>query len=193
MRVLIVYASRYGSTQGIAERIAAIVRQQGVETTVKPVKDAGDPAGYDAVVIGSAAYYFHWMKKATEFVRRHHVALAERPVWLFSSGPLGTKTIDEQGRDVCAVTEPKEIAEFTESIHPREHRVFFGALDRDKLGFTHRLMLKLPVNRDNAIFPLGDFRDWNDIEAWAGKIARALKDSAGEEALSVENGALIAR
>jgi menaquinone-dependent protoporphyrinogen oxidase len=58
MRVLIVYASRYGSTQGIAERIAATLRRQGVETTVTPVHDAGDPAGYDAVVIGSAAYYF---------------------------------------------------------------------------------------------------------------------------------------
>lgn len=193
MRVLIVYASRYGATQGIAERIAAILRQQGLETMVESVQRAGDPADYDAVVIGSAAYYSHWMKKAAEFVRRNRSALAERPVWLFSSGPLGTKTVDEQGRDVCAVTVPKEIEEFIEAIHPRDHRVFFGALDRNKLGFAHRLMLKLPVNRDNAIFPLGDFRNWNDIEAWAGKIALALKESAGEAELSLENGALIAR
>lgn len=191
MRVLIAYASRYGSTQGIAERIAATLSRQGIETTVKPVTDAGDPGDYDAVVVGSAAYYFHWMKKATNFVRRHRAALAERPVWLFSSGPLGTKTVDEHGRDVCAVTVPKEIDEFTESIHPRDHRVFFGALDREKLGFTHRLMLKLPVNRDNAIFPLGDFRDWNDIDAWAGKIAQVVKDCAGEAEPSLEKGALI--
>jgi menaquinone-dependent protoporphyrinogen oxidase len=83
--------------------------------------------------------------------------------------------------------------EFIEALHPRDHRVFFGALDRDKLGFAHRLMLKLPVNRANAIFQLGDFRNWNDIEAWAGKIALALKGSAGEAELSLENGALIAR
>jgi len=177
MRVLIVHASRYGATQGIAERIAAILRQQGLETAVESAQRAGDPADYDAVVIGSAAYYCHWMKKATEFVRRNRAALAKRPVWLFSSGPLGTKTVDEQGRDVCAVTVPKEIEEFREAIQPRDHRVFFGALNRDKLGFAHRLMLKLPVNRDNAVFPLGDFRDWNDIEAWAGQIAHALKDS----------------
>jgi len=184
MRVLIVHASRYGATQGIAERIAAILHQDGVEVTVKPVKDAGDPADYDAVVIGSAAYYFRWMKKATDFVRRNRAALAERPVWLFSSGPLGTKTIDEQGRDVCAVTVPKEIAEFREAIHPRDHRVFFGALNPDKLGFTHRLMLRLPVNRDNAVFPVGDFRDWHDIEAWACNIAQELKGSAREAELS---------
>jgi len=193
MRVLIVYASRYGATQGIAQRIADILRQQGLGTTVESAQRADDPADYDAVVIGSAAYYFRWMKTATEFLRRNRAALAERPVWLFSSGPLGTKTIDEQGRDVCTVTVPKEIEEFREAIHPRDHRVFFGALDREKLGFTHRLMLKLPVNQDNAIFPLGDFRDWNDIEAWAGKIAHALKDSAADAELSLENGALTAR
>jgi menaquinone-dependent protoporphyrinogen oxidase len=183
MRVLVVHASRYGSTQGIAERIAATLGQQGVETTVRPVEDAGDPAEYDAVVIGSAAYYFHWMKKAADFVRQHRETLADRPVWLFSSGPLG-ELKDSEGRDKCEITVPKEIAEFTESIHPRNHRVFFGALDRDKLGFTHRLMLKLPVNKDDAIFPLGDFRDWEDIEAWAGGIARELTASANDAALS---------
>jgi len=124
------------------------------------------------------------MKKATEFVRRNRAALAERPVWLFSSGPLGTAAKDAQGRDLCAVTVPKEIAEFREAIHPRDHRVFFGALHRNKLGFAHRLMLKLPVNKDNAIFPLGDFRDWNDIEAWAGNIAQELKASAHDAELS---------
>lgn len=186
MRVLIVHASRYGSTQGIAERIGETLRQHGIETTVKSVRDAGDPAGYDAVVIGSAAYYFRWMKKAAEFVRRHREALAERPVWLFSSGPLGTEARDSEGRDKREVTVPKEIAEFTESIHPREHRVFFGALIREKLGFAHRLMLKLPVNKDNAIFPLGDFRNWKEIDAWAGEIAEALKPSA-DSATPVSN------
>ena len=191
MRVLIVHESRYGSTRGIAERIGETLRQHGFETTVKAVRDAGDPAEYDAVVIGSATYYFRWMKKAAEFVRRHREALSARPVWLFSSGPLGTEAKDAEGRDKREVTVPKEIAEFTESIHPRDHRVFFGALIREKLGFTHRLMLKLPVNRDNAIFPLGDFRDWYEIDSWAGEIAESLKSSAGSAApISHENEVL---
>lgn len=175
MRVLVVYASRYGATQGIAERIAATLRQQGVETTLQPAQRADDPKGYDAAVIGSAAYYFRWMKPATEFVQRNHETLATMPVWLFSSGPLGTESKDAQGRDVCEVTVPKEIAEIRDAIKPRDHRVFFGALHANKLGFTHRLLLKMPANRDNAIFPEGDFRNWGDIEAWAMSIADALK------------------
>jgi len=99
-------------------------------------------------------------------------------VWLFSSGPLGTKATDSQVQDLCSVTVPKEIPEFREAIHPRDHRVFFGALIREKLGFAHRLMLKLRVNKDNAVFPLGDFRNWNDVETWASGIAEELKASA---------------
>jgi menaquinone-dependent protoporphyrinogen oxidase len=175
MRVLVAYASRYGATQGIAERIAATLRQQGIEATVEGAERAGDPAGYDAAVIGSAAYYFHWMKPAAKFVRSNAESLASRPVWLFSSGPLGTKDKDDKGRDLCAVLEPKEIAEFRETVKPRDHRVFFGAMDPSKLGFTHRLIYKLPANRDNALFPQGDFRNWADIEAWAGGIAETLK------------------
>jgi len=190
MRVLIVYASRYGSTQGIAERVGKILQQQGMEVTVESVPRASDPADYDAVVIGSAAYYFRWIKKATEFVWRNQGALAERPVWLFSSGPLGTKTTDEQGRDVCEVTIPREIAEFKKSIHPRGHRVFFGALIRERLGLAHRLMLKLPVNRDNAVFPLGDFRDWNAIETWAAEIAQELKALAQQAELPTRKTAM---
>ncbi|MGA3370755.1 MAG: flavodoxin domain-containing protein [Terracidiphilus sp.] len=175
MRVLLAYASRYGATQGIAERIAATLGQQGLEVTIEAARRAGDPAGYDAAIIGSAAYYFHWMRPAAKFVRRNSKALANRPVWLFSSGPLGNKAQDAQGRDLCEVLEPKEIAEFRETVRPRNHSVFFGALEAGKLGFWHRLAYKLPANRDNSFLPHGDFRDWAAIDAWANSIAEALK------------------
>lgn len=151
MRVLVVHASRYGATQGIAERIAATLHQHGLETKVEPVEQA-DPEGYDAVVIGSAAYYFHWLKKTTEFVRRNRTVFADRPVWLFSSGPLGTDSKDAQGRDLRVVAEPGEITEFREVIHPRDHRVFFGALDRKKLGLMHGLVLKMFASVETRIF-----------------------------------------
>jgi menaquinone-dependent protoporphyrinogen oxidase len=77
--------------------------------------------------------------------------------------------------------EPKEIAEFREILKPREHKVFFGALDAGKLGFFHKLIYKLPVNRDDAILPQGDFRNWSDIDAWATAIAQALK-AGGDQA-----------
>ena len=132
MPVLVVYASKHGATRGIAGRIAAGLRTAGCKAEVRPVQDAGDLAAYDAFVIGSAAYEFHWRKEATEFVRRNTKVLAARPVWLFSSGPLGTGPADAKGRDLRTVTVPKEIPEFTQALHPRGHRVSFGALDPAK-------------------------------------------------------------
>jgi menaquinone-dependent protoporphyrinogen oxidase len=177
MKVLVVYASRYGATQGIAETVGAVLRQQGLETDILPVSGAPQPAGYDAVVIGSASYFFQWMKPAVQYVRGNQAVLARIPVWLFSSGPLGTNRLDGQGRDLLQVTEPKQIAEFRGSIHPRTHQGFFGAMDHSKLGCLHRLMRKLPVNRDDALFPEGDFRDWDQIKGWASGIAAALQVS----------------
>jgi len=177
MRVLIVYASRSGATREIAERIAFVLLRQGLEATVQPAQHADDPARYDASLIGSATYYFRWMKPATKFVRRNRDVLANRPVWLFSSGSSGSEANGSQARDARAVAEPKEIAEFRQSITPRGHRVFLGTLDRNKLGFIHRLLLKLPANRDEALFPVGNARDWNAVEDWAFSIARALRSA----------------
>ena len=137
---------------------------------------AGDPAGYGAFVIGSAVYNMHWRKEAAEFVRRNLDVLAGRPVRLFSSGPLGTEAEDAKGRDLRSVTEPREIPEFTQAIHPRGHRVFFGALDPGKLTLAGRSIRKLTAAR--ARLPEGDFRDWAEVEDWASGIAGELTSAA---------------
>lgn len=178
MRVLIVYASRSGATREIAERIACILLRLRLETTVQPAQRADDPAGYDVAVIGSDTYYSRWMKPATKFVRRYRDALANRPVWFFSSGSLGSEANSAQDGGTHAVAQPKEIAEFSQTVKLRGHHVFIGALDPNKLGFTDRIRLKLAANRDKVLFPVGDFRDWNDVEAWAFSIARTLTQSA---------------
>ena len=179
MRVLVAYASRHGATQGIAERIAETLGRAGLEAEAVPAKSVKSVAGYDAFVIGSAAYMFHWEKDASGFVRRNRPAIAARPTWLFSSGPLGTSPLDEQGRDQKVVTIPKEIPELREAVGARDHRVFFGAWSRDArpIGLAERLMGLMPAAR--AALPIGDFRDWPEIEAWAGEIATALGAANG--------------
>lgn len=161
MTVLVAYASKHGSTQGIAERITEKLGQMGKQAEARQVDTVKDLGSYEAFVIGSAIYYGSWMKEATEFVHRNQAALAGRPVWLFSVGPLGTEVKD-------AEQQPKEMAEFQETIKPRDHRVFFGALDHNRLSFTERMVVKAVRG------PEGDFRDWQAIDAWAESIARDL-------------------
>ena len=156
MTILIAYASKHGSTQGIAERIAEKLRQMGKKAETRSVDTVEDPESYEAFVIGSAIYYGSWLKEATEWVHHHQAVLAQHPVWLFSVGPLGTEQ------------QPKEMTEFQQAIRPREQRVFFGALDHSHLSFAERVMVKA------VRAPEGDFRDWHVIEAWAASIARNL-------------------
>jgi len=161
MSILVAYASKHGSTQGIAERIAEQLRQLGKQAEARPVEAVEDLGSYEALVIGSAVYYGSWLKEATEWVHRNRAVLAKLPVWLFSSGPLGTEVQD-------AEQQPKEMAEFRETIAPRDQRIFFGALDPSRLSFAERMMVKA------VRAPAGDFRDWEAVEAWAASIARDL-------------------
>ena len=161
MTVLVAYASKHGSTQGIAERIAEKLRQLGIQAEARPLDEVSDPGNYEAFVIGSAIYYGSWLKEATEWVHHHQAVLAQHPVWLFSVGPLGTEVQD-------AEQQPKEMAEFQQAIKPREQRIFFGALDPSRLSFAERVMVKA------VRAPEGDFRDWEAIDAWAANIARNL-------------------
>jgi menaquinone-dependent protoporphyrinogen oxidase len=148
---------------------------------VKEVNAVGNPKGYDAYVIGSAVYMFHWAKEAKEFVSRNRAVLAGRPIWLFSSGPVGTKPTNEKGQDLLdvEVSGPREIGDLREWVKPRDHQVFFGGLDGTRLtggtGFMYRLVRRSETAR--ASMPEGDFRDWRAIEVWANGIADALQPS----------------
>ncbi|MGE5392992.1 MAG: flavodoxin domain-containing protein [Candidatus Saccharibacteria bacterium] len=179
MKILIAYASKYGSTKGITEFIGEKLRQHGMEAVAKDVGDIKDAdlQGSDAFVIGSAAYMGTWLKQARQFVEQNKSQLAGKPVWLFSSGPVGSEKTDKKGRDVLKLSEPKEFADFGALLKPKGLKVFFGSLYAEKLtglaGFGYRLAQKMPAAK--AAMPDGDFRDWKEIEAWTDSIAAAVK------------------
>ena len=162
MTVLVAYASKHGSTEGIARAIADRLSELGVPADVQTVGDVEDLGERDAVVLGSAVYAGSWMKEAIEFAHRHAEPLAERPVWLFSSGPLGEEVQDDE-------EQPRQLPELRGLIGPIDHRIFFGALDRSKLGFGERMIVKAVKAPD------GDFRDWDAIQAWTDGIAAELR------------------
>ena len=175
MKVLVAYASRHGSTAGIAERIAARITEDGIEAEARPVAEVDDVGQYEAVVLGSAAYMVHWLREATAFAKRHRRELQARRVWLFSSGPLGNDTVDKDGEDVLKSARPKEFAELQELLLPSGEQVFFGAWNPDSppIGIGERLIRLAPAAKE--ALPAGDFRDWAAIDAWADEIAAGLE------------------
>lgn len=175
MPVLVAYGSRYGATRGIAERLGQVLHAAGLDVDVHEATSRLDATPYDAFVIGSAAYRGSWLKGPVDLVDRHVDLLAERPVWLFSSGPLGRSLRDDRGRDLMETTRPRQFTDFATALAPQDMRVFYGALDPDRLRFGDRALRLLPAGR--RLLPAGDFRNWEAIDGWAGEIAGRLTGS----------------
>jgi menaquinone-dependent protoporphyrinogen oxidase len=155
--ILVAYASKHGGTAGIARRIAERLTERGHDAQVHPVSEIGSLDGFEAAILGSAVYAGSWRKEAVRFVERHRRELARIPVWLFSSGPLGDDAVGED-------EQPRQLGELSQAISPRGHRTFAGALDVSTLSFGERMIVKT-VNA-----PEGDFRDWDEVDAWADGI-----------------------
>ena len=158
MTVLVAYATRYGATAEIAERIALTLIEEGVDARAQQITTVRDLAGVDAFVIGSAVYFGSWLKPATAFVERHRGTLADRPLWLFSSGPLDQKLARAQ----LPITQHG--SEITDGLGARDHRTFGG-----------RLLPEAPIDPHVLeTHPIGDFRDWDAIGDYARVIAKEL-------------------
>jgi menaquinone-dependent protoporphyrinogen oxidase len=162
VRVLVTAASRHQSTTEIAEAIARVLTESGISAASRRPDEVDSLEGYDAVVLGSGVYMGRWLSPATAFVERHRSALLERPVWLFSSGPLGSPQAKPDG-------DPSSVAELLAALQARGHRTFAGRLERKRLGLGEKLVAA------GVKAPEGDFRPWQLIDAWAREIASALK------------------
>src|SRR5688500_16504486 len=88
-RVLVAYASKYGATTEIAEKIGQVLRDAGLNVDVLPAHQVDGLASYQAVVLGSAVYAGQWREEAVTFLKAYEYTLADMPVWFFSSGPTG--------------------------------------------------------------------------------------------------------
>jgi menaquinone-dependent protoporphyrinogen oxidase len=166
VQVLVAHATKYGATAEIAEKIGEVFHQAGLGADVLAADGVGDLTPYTAVVLGSAVYAGQWRKEAVTFLETNEQWLAERPVWLFSSGPLG------EGDPVELMNGwrfPEAQQPIADRIQPRDIAFFHGALDMKKLGLAEKLIVKA------LKAPAGDFRDWDAITAWAAGIADALK------------------
>lgn len=170
-KVLVAYATRHGATRGIAERIATILAAEGLDCRVASVRDAPDPTIVDAVVIGSAAYFGNWLREAKRWSQANSATLRGRPVWLFTSGPVGPPS-EETKREALL---PRARSDLERLLKPRGHVVFAGAFDpRNRpRSIGERVMRLMPASRD--LLPPGDWREWDLIEAWSRGVAREVK------------------
>ncbi|WP_328222532.1 flavodoxin domain-containing protein [Streptomyces sp. NBC_00104] len=158
--VLVAYGTTNGSTAQIAETIAEVLSKEGLAAQALPARSVASVASYDAVVVGGGLYAGRWHRDARRFVRRHRHELAERPLWLFSSGPLDPSASE---RDIPPVPGVKKDMD---RLDCREHVTFGGCLEEGAKGWVAGMILRSGKG--------GDFRDFTAIQEWAARIAAEL-------------------
>jgi menaquinone-dependent protoporphyrinogen oxidase len=167
MKVLVSVSSKHGATAEMAQRIGETLAAAGLDSDVRPPETVSSVAAYDAVIVGSAVYAGRWLGPARSLIERESAVLKTRPVWLFSSGPLGDPPKPNDP--------PEEVGRLGDATQAIEHRVFAGKSDGTSLGFVERAIFAV------VRAPAGDYRPWEDITEWAAQIARTLNEPAAVE------------
>jgi menaquinone-dependent protoporphyrinogen oxidase len=164
--ILVTYATRYGSTQEVAEAVAAALREAGHEVDLQPLRKVGALEKYSLVVLGAPLYIGHWHKEAHRFLEQQRAALAQRPVAVFALGPL--HEAEEQWRNVSLQLD-KELAKHT-WLAPAATAIFGGKYDPAKLRLSDKVLAMAPASPLYQI-PACDLRDWAAIRLWTEGLA----------------------
>jgi menaquinone-dependent protoporphyrinogen oxidase len=158
-RILITYATRAGSTFGVADAIGAGLGRRGWEVDVQPVTAHPTVDKYEAVILGSAIRMGGWLPEMVEFIKTNQSALQSCPVALFTVHILNTGA-DETSRAARLAY----LNAVRPLLNPVEEVFFTGRIDLETLSFVDRLMVKMVRS------PIGDFRDWDGIRAWSSVV-----------------------
>ncbi len=176
-KALVAYASKYGSTQEVAEAIAGTLRESGIAVDVQHVRKVRSVTGYDVVVLGAPFYLGAWHRDAADFLARHREALtaraaAECRVAVFALGP--TQGDAEEWQSARAALDT-ELAKYP-WLAPVATELFGGRYDPRKLRLPDNLLTALPASPLHGL-PASDIRDWTAIRAWAGRLAAQLQSA----------------
>lgn len=168
-KILVTYASRTGTTAGVAEAIGRTLAEKGAEVDVVPMQEVKDVTLYRAVVAGSAIQSQQWLPEAMQFMRTHQAALKQKPFAMFSVCMTLAMKEGEKYRPQVA----EWLAPVRALVRPVSEGLFAGALDIRKIpSFSDRLKFKISVA--TGVWSEGDHRDWEAINAWANDLIRKL-------------------
>ncbi len=168
-RILVTYATRSGTTQGVAEAIGKSLAEAGATVEVRSMKDVSDLSRYDAVVAGSAIQGQKWLPEAMQFLRDHQVELARKPFAAFMVCiTLSMANAEQYQEGLKAWMSPVRSL-----VRPVSEGYFAGALDLSRLPLSFNgLAMRLPALI--GLWKTGDHRDWTAIRAWAQSLRPQL-------------------
>jgi menaquinone-dependent protoporphyrinogen oxidase len=158
-RTLVAYATKAGSTAEIAARIGEKISQKNQPVDVLPISKVKDLNSYSAVIIGSAIRMGSVLPEVKSFIENNQAALGQKPFSMFVACMTLNEDTEANRATVSAYLDPIRAV-----VKPSSEGLFAGVIDPSKVSFLDRLIIK-------AIKPpIGDFRNWDKIDAWAENI-----------------------
>jgi len=166
-RVLVAYASRSGTTGGVAEAIGRTLCDEGFEVDTRLAKHVEDVSPYCAVVLGSAIQRASWLPDAMKFAGRNREVLSRVPVAYFLTCMTLHQETAETRKTARSFMEP--VLGAVPEVRPVDSGLFAGVLDYSRLGALMRMLVKSRMEAKGI--PEGDFRNWKAITSWAKGLA----------------------
>lgn len=160
-RILIAYATKAGSTAGVAARVGEVLTGQGLAVDVLPVAQANDLDSYHTVVLGSAIRFGKLLPEAMEWIDQQQTALKRKSFSVFIVCMTLINEDEESRHIVSAYLDP--VRAFQQPAH---EGLFVGVMDLSKLKWSERLLMRF------LRIPQGDFRKWDEIEGWAAGLVQ---------------------
>jgi menaquinone-dependent protoporphyrinogen oxidase len=160
-RILVGYATRTGSTVGVAQAVGETLAARGFAVDVRPMKDRPPLEGYDAVVLGSAINGGQWLPEAVTFVEANRGALGKVPVAMFCVHAMNCGTDPADTKRRLAYLDKERAL-----VRPA-HEGFFagiGLTEENSNALTRWLFKAFGGDIE------GDGRDWTAIRAWAAGV-----------------------
>ena len=159
--VLVTYASRYGSTREVAERITEIIKTDSLEAEILPCNQVNSLDAYTFIIIGTPFYIGKMLKDAKDFIIRFQKDLASKKVSFFALGPLSD--VEKELADTQEQME-EELKQFP-WLTPLSMEMFGGKYDPQTLRFADKILTLLPAS---PLYkrPASDVRNWEKINRW---------------------------
>lgn len=180
-KVLIVYGSRYGATEGTSEEIARVLRSEGLDIRVvnagkEKIKDI---SGYDLIIIGSGMQMAKWTGAAEKFLSKFQKELSNKKLAVFVSSGAQALLEHEKKTEEIEKARKKYLEDKAAkyNLHPISMVIFGGVWDFNQMFFLFRKTLasfkpKIEEAGFKEVKPgVYDTRDWDSIRTWAKEIA----------------------